>query len=187
MMPDLLPHFQTIGSSLYSRNMLSMHGGNLSMKAGDKVCVTRSGSRLGYLSDSDLILTGIDQDDENTRLASSELAIHRAIYRKTPFAAVVHAHPVYATVMSALTDKITPLDEGGVLFIPEVPVVGFNVKPGPGKFAAEISEALMTHAVVMVYRHGCFARGMTLEEAFVITELLEISCQMLYLERAVRS
>jgi L-fuculose-phosphate aldolase len=164
-----------------------MHGGNLSMKSGDKVCVTRSGSRLGFLAETDLVLTGIDKDDENTMLASSELAIHRAIYQNTPFGAVVHAHPLHATVMSGLLEKILPADEGGILFIPEVPVIGFNVKPGPGKFAAEISEALKTHAVVMVYRHGSFARGMTLEEAFVITELLEISCQMLYMERAIRS
>ena len=184
-MSDLLPHFQTVGSSLYSHNMLSMHGGNLSIKSGDKICITRSGCRLGYLSESDLVLTGIDKDDENTKLASSELAIHRAIYQKTPFAAVVHAHPIHATVMSSLTEKIVPADEGGLLFIPEVPVIGFNAKPGPGKFAAEISEALMTHAVVIVYRHGSFARGMTLDEAFVITELLEISCQMLYMEKTL--
>jgi L-fuculose-phosphate aldolase len=187
MMPDLSTHFQTVGSQIYSRYMVSMHGGNLSMKSGDKVCITRSGSRLGFLAESDLITTGIDKDDENTRLASSELAIHRAIYQKTLFGAVVHAHPLHATVMSGLSEKILPADEGGILFIPEVPVVGFNVKPGPGKFAAEIADALTTHAVVMVYRHGSFARGMTLEEAFVITELLEISCQMLYMEKAIRS
>jgi L-fuculose-phosphate aldolase len=186
MMQDLLPHFQSVGSNLYSRSMLSMHGGNLSMRSGDRVCITRSGSRLGYLKDTDLIETALDHDDENTKLASSELAIHRAIYQKAPFGAVVHAHPVHATVISSLGETIRPDDEGGILFIPEVPIVGFNIKPGPGKFAAEIAEALMTHAVVMVYRHGSFARGMSLEEAFVVTELLEISCQMLYMERCIR-
>ena len=184
-MSDFLPHFQTVGSNLYTHNMLSMHGGNLSVKSGDKICITHSGSRLGYLSESDLVLTCIDKEDENTKLASSELAIHRAIYQNTPFTAVVHAHPIHATVMSTLTEKIVPADEGGLLFIPEVPVIGFNVRPGPGKFAAEISQALMTHAVVVVYRHGSFARGMTLDEAFVITELLEISCRMLYMEKTL--
>lgn len=186
-MHDLLSHFKSVGSDLYSRYMLSMHGGNLSMKTGDNICITRSGSRLGYLTDTDLVLTGIDKDDENTRLASSELAIHRSIYQKTPFVAVVHAHPLHATVMSSLAEKIVPSDEGGILFIPEVPVIGFNVKPEPGKFAAEIADAMMTHAIVMVYRHGSFARGMTLEEAFAITELLEISCQLLYMEKNIRS
>lgn len=185
MSPDLLPHFQSVGSNLYSRDMISMHGGNLSMKEGDKICITRSGSRLGYLTQNDLVLTGLEKDDENTILASSELSIHRAVYQKTPFKAIVHAHPVHATVMSSLSEIIAPSDEGGLLFIPEIPVIGFNIKPGPGKFADEISDALKDHAAVVVYRHGSFARGMTLEEAFAITELLEISCRILYMEKAI--
>lgn len=185
-MHNLLPHFQSVGSNLYSRNMLSMHGGNLSMREGKQLCITRTGSSLGFLTDSDLVQTGIDKDDENTRLASSELPIHRAIYQQTSYAAIVHAHPLHATVISSLSENIVPLDEAGILFIPEIPVIGFNVKPAPGKFAGEIAAALKSHAVVMVYRHGSFARGKTLEEAFVMTELLEISCQMLYMERCIR-
>lgn len=155
------------------------------MREGSKLCITRTASRLGFITDSDLVLTGIDTDDGNTRLASSELAIHRAIYQQTPCNAIVHAHPLHATVMSSLSETIIPQDEGGILFIPEIPVIGFNVKPGPGKFAAEIAEALKNHAIVMVHQHGSFAHGKTLQEAFVITELLEISCQMLYMERCI--
>jgi ribulose-5-phosphate 4-epimerase/fuculose-1-phosphate aldolase len=46
---------------------------------------------------------------------------------------------------------------------------------------------LKTHAVVVVHRHGSFARGMTLEEAYVITELLEISCRTLCLVKNLKS
>jgi ribulose-5-phosphate 4-epimerase/fuculose-1-phosphate aldolase len=70
-----------------------------------------------------------------------------------------------------------PQDEAGTLFIPEVPVVGFGKEPVPGCFAQEIAEVLKTRAIVLVHRHGSFARGVTLEEAYVYTELLEISCR----------
>lgn len=176
---DLLPHFQTIGGDLYSRGMVSMHGGNLSVKRGETLAITRSGSRLGYLQESDLIETGIDKDDASTKFASSELAVHRAIYRKTLSTAIVHSHPVYAVIMSFLGDKVEMLDEAGKLFIPVVPVIGFGREPVPGGFADEIAEALKTNAVVLVHRHGSFARGMSLEEAYVMTELLEISCRTL--------
>jgi L-fuculose-phosphate aldolase len=178
---DLLPHFQTLGSDLYNRGMVSMHGGNLSVKQGKNVVITRSGSRLGYLAANDLISTGIDKDDENTRFASSELAVHRRIYQNTLFSAVVHSHPIHAVALSFLTDKIVPQDEAGRLFIPSVPVIGFGKEPAPGGFPEEIAEALKTNAIVVVHRHGSFARGMTLEEAYVITELLEISCHILCL------
>ncbi|MCX6004836.1 MAG: class II aldolase/adducin family protein [Chloroflexi bacterium] len=178
---DLLPGFQTVGGDLYSHGMVSMHGGNLSVRQDTNLCITRSGSRLGYLDQSDLIQTGINKDDPNTKLASSELAVHRAIYRKTPFAAVVHCHPIHAVVLSFLRDKIVPSDEAGKLFIPVVPVIGFGIEPVPGGFPQEIAEVLNSYPVVIVHGHGSFARGMTLAEAYAITELLEISCRILYL------
>jgi len=184
---SLLSHFQSVGSDLYSRGMVSVHGGNLSIRDEDSVVITRSGSRLGYLSDSDLIRTGLEKDDENTRLASTELQVHRAIYRQGLFKAVVHSHPIHATALSFVRHIIHTEDEGGRLFIPEVPVIGFGKEPQPGGAADEIAEALKTHAVVMVHRHGSFARGMTLEEAYVITELLEISCRILCLVKDLKT
>jgi L-fuculose-phosphate aldolase len=186
MIDKLLPHFQAVGCNLYSRGMISMHGGNLSIKKGENLVISRSGSKLGYLQETDLVETGIDKDDTATKLASSELAVHRAIFQKTLFSAVVHAHPTHAIALSFLSDKITPADEGGKLFIPVVPVIGFGKEPVPGGFAPEIAEALKDHAVVLVHRHGSFARGMTLEEAYVITELLEESCRILYMLKSLK-
>ncbi len=180
---DVLRSFQAVGADLYTRGMVSMHGGNLSLKQENALLITRSGSRLGYLGEQDLVATGIDRDDENTRSASSELGVHRSIYKSTLFSAVVHAHPVHATALSFLADRITPQDEAGGLFIPSVPVIGFGKEPVPGGFAQEIADALKQNAVVLVHRHGSFARGMTLEEAYVMTELLEISCRILCLVR----
>ncbi len=187
MTSDLLPHFQSVGSDLYRRGMVSVHGGNLSVRDQDSVIITRSGSRLGYLSESDLIRTGLENDDENTRLASTELQVHRAIYRQGLFKAIVHSHPIHATALSFVRHVIHTEDEGGKLFIPEVPVIGFGLEPKPGGAAEEIAEALKTHAVVLVHRHGSFARGMTLEEAYVITELLEISCSILCLVKNLKT
>lgn len=183
---DLLPQFQTVGSDLYTRGMVSVHGGNISLRQEDKLVITRSGSRLGYLQQSDLIETGIATDDENTRLASTEIGVHRAIYKKTLFKAVVHSHPIHAVALSFTGDRVLPQDEGGKLFIPAVPVIGYGREPMPGGFAEEIAEALQTHGAVVVHKHGCFARGMTLAEAYVITELLEISSRILCLTQGLK-
>jgi L-fuculose-phosphate aldolase len=174
-----LPLFQTVGDRLYSQGMISMHGGNLSTRQGENVTITRRGSRLGYLLENDLVTTGIQKEDENTPSASSELLVHRAIYQQTPFTAIVHAHPVHAIALSFLSGMVEPQDEAGKIFIPSVPVVGFGREPQPGAFAQEIAQALLAHPVILVHKHGSFARGMTLEEGFVMTELLEISCRIL--------
>ncbi len=183
---ELLNHFQSVGADLYTSGVVSMHGGNLSIRQEDNLVITRSGSRLGYLTGPDLVETGVNKDDANTHLASTEIGVHRAIYQQSLFKAVVHSHPVHAVALSFLDDEINPQDEGGKLFIPEVPVIGFGKEPAPGGFAREVAEALKTHAVVIVHRHGSFARGMTLEEAYVITELLEISCRILYIVRNMK-
>jgi L-fuculose-phosphate aldolase len=185
-MNGLLSTFQSVGSLLYGSGMVSMHGGNLSVRQGEKVVITRSGSRLGFLAQDDLVETGLSQDDENTGKASSELAVHRAIYRQTPFKAIVHCHPVYAVALSFVRHIIHTEDEAGKLFIPQVPVVGMGREPVPGGYADEIAEALKTNAAAMVHRHGSFARGMTLDEAFVMTELLEISCRTIYLVKNLK-
>ncbi len=109
---DMLPHFKTVGNDLYTRGMVSVHGGNLSLKQGTNLCITRSGSRLGYLEEPDMIVTGVDKDDENTRKASSELGVHRAIYNKTLSTAIVHSHPIHATALSFRSDKIFPSGRG---------------------------------------------------------------------------
>lgn len=186
-MDELLTRFQAVGSDLYSRTMVSVHGGNLSVRQGEKVIITRSGSRLGYLTETDLVETGVSLDDANTRLASSELAVHRAIYRQTPFLAILHCHPVHSVSLSFVRHTIHPEDEAGKIFIPEVPVIGFGREPSPGGFADEIADALKTHAVIIVHRHGSFARGMTLEECYVITELLEISSRVLCLVKNLKT
>jgi L-fuculose-phosphate aldolase len=184
---SLLSRFQTVGSDLYQRGIVSMHGGNLSIRQDQNLVITRSGSRLGYLTEPDMIKTGVSKDDENTSKASSELCVHRAIYQNNPFKAIVHSHPIHATAMSFMGDMVLPEDEQGKLFIPRVPVVGFGREPVPGGFADEIAEALKTNAIVLVHRHGSFARGMSIEEAYVYTEILEISCRILYMVRNMQS
>lgn len=178
---DLLPSFQTVGCDLYRGRMVSVHGGNLSVKLGNNLCITRRGSRLGCLALSDLVETGVDKDDVNTTLASSELAVHRAIYRQTEASAVIHAHPTYTVVLSFAAEKIKPLDIEGRLLLKEIPVVGFGQEPMPGEYAPEISQALKQFPIAVVYGHGSFARGAALSEAYTITAMLEESCCILYM------
>ena len=183
---DLLPSFQTVGCDLYNHGLVSMHGGNLSVKLGTNLCITRTGSRLGYLDTSDLVETGIDRDDASTALASSELAVHRAIYQQTDALAIVHTHPTHAVVMSFATEKIIPLDIEGRLLLREVPVIGYGQEPVPGEYAREIAQALSRYPVAVVYNHGSFARGTTLAEAYVITTTLEESCRIIYKTRNLK-
>ena len=89
----ILSQFQTVGRDLFTKGLVSSHSGNLSIRLGERLIITRRGSRLNCLEENDLIETGLNKNDRNTPLASVELPVHRAIYRETAALAIVHAHP----------------------------------------------------------------------------------------------
>lgn len=182
----ILAQFQTVGHDLFTKGLVSSHSGNLSIRLGERIIITRRNSRLGCLEENDLIETGISKNDRNTPLASVELAVHRAIYRETTALAVVHAHPPHAVALSLTETEIVPTDTEGQTIVGRVPVLGWNMKVEPGGLADIIAQALKKHRIVMVHGHGTFAIGQLLEEAHNCTTTLEESCQVICLLKSLQ-
>ena len=136
----LTSQFQAVGRDLCARGLVSSHGGNLSVKIGDNLLITHRGSMLGCLKERDLVETGISKNDRATPLASTELAVHRAIYQETSASAIVHAHPVYAVALSFAEREIIPCDLEGVCVLVKVPVLGWDSMAKPGELANEIKK-----------------------------------------------
>jgi len=182
----ILTQFQTVGQDLCSRGLVSSHSGNLSIRMGDRIIITHRSSMLGCLREHDLIETGINKNDRWTPLASTELAVHRAIYQQTPALAVVHAHPSYAIALSLTEAEIMPNDAEGLSILGRVPVLGWHMEIRLGGMADIIAQALKQHRIVMVHGHGSFAIGQLLEEAHNYTTTLEKSCQVICLLKSLR-
>ena len=182
----LISQFQAVGRDLCARGLVSSHSGNLSIKVGERLFITHRGSMLGCLEEQDLVETGLNKNDQYTPLASTELAVHRSIYKQTSASAIVHAHPAYAVALSFSEQEIVPCDVEGNQLIPKVPVIGWEGMLLPGELAQAIAEALEEHKIVLVRAHGSFAVGQLLEEAYHYTTALEESCRLLYLLRTLR-
>lgn len=182
----LLSQFQTIGHDLFARGLVSSSSGNLSIKLGERIIITRRGSRLDCLEEHDLIETGLSKNDRSTPLASTELAVHRAIYRETPALAIVHAHPPHCVALSLVETEIIPNDSGGLSMVGQVPVLGWHMKVRPGGLAEIIAQALKQHRIIMVHSHGSFAIGQLLEEAYKYTATLEESCRVVCLLKSLQ-
>jgi L-fuculose-phosphate aldolase len=182
----LLGQFQTVGRDLFNRGLVASHSGNLSIRLGDRLCITHRGSMLGNLQAQDLVETGVSKNDRATPFASSELCVHRMIYQKTTASAIVHAHPPYSVALSFGLPEIVPCDTEGRQLTPSVPVIACSMDTlKPGGLAEEISEALKQSRVVLVRGHGTFAVGQLMEEAYHYTTSLEESCRILYLLKAM--
>jgi L-fuculose-phosphate aldolase len=183
----IIDRFQSVGRDLFATGLVSSNTGNLSVRMGDRLIITRRGCNLGGIQEHDLIETGTFHNDRNTPLASVELAVHRAIYRETPAAAIVHAHPSYAVALSLTDTVITPLGSEALTLLENVPVVGWNMEVKPGGLADVIAAALKEHRIVMIHGHGSFAIGQLLEEAHNFTTMLEESCRVICLLRSLQA
>ena len=177
--------FQTVGRDLFARGLVSSNSGNLSIRLGDQVIITRRDCMLNSLSENDLIETGVSKNTRTTPLASTDLAIHRAIYRETQALAVVHAHPPHAVALSINDREIMPGVEDFPLIGP-APVVGWSEELEKECLADIVARALQQHHITMVHNHGSFAIGQWLEEAYNLTTALEHSSQVLCLTRSLQ-
>ena len=181
----ILSQFQTVGHDLFTRGLVSSHSGNLSIRLGDRLIITRRGCQLGCLEEHDLIETGINKNDRFTPLASTELPVHRAIYQTTPALAIVHAHPPHTVALSLTETEIVPNCAEGLATVGRVPVIGWHMEVKPGGLADIIAQALTQHRIVTVHSHGSFAIGQLLDEAWNYTTALEESCQVICLLKSL--
>jgi len=177
--------FQEIGRDLYVADLVSSHGGNMSVRLGDRLVIKRRGAMLGRLKEGDLVETGLEKPDSGIALASTELVVHRAIYVATPALAVVHAHPRTAIALSLSREEIVPIDNEGSYLLHRVPVVTAEFASGSAELVEKLPRVLQEYKIVMLRGHGCFSIGQTLEEAFQWVSCLEESCQIILAAKAI--
>jgi len=170
--------FREIGEDLYTAQMISSHGGNLSIRLGDRLIIKRRGAMLGRLKPQDLIETRLDKNDSGVVLASTELIVHRAIYLNTPALAICHCHPRTAVAFSFSRDELVPIDNEASYLLKKIPVVTEEFASGTPQMAKKVAEALRNYKIIMLRGHGSFAIGSTLDEAFHWSSTLEESAQM---------
>ncbi|OPX83862.1 MAG: L-fuculose phosphate aldolase [Pelotomaculum sp. PtaB.Bin104] len=182
----MLEEFQKFGRDLFLAGLNSSHSGNLSVRFGDRILITRRGAMLGHLGEGDLVETGLVKNDSHIILASTEIRVHRAIYKNTAALAIVHAHPVHAIALSLIEDEIIPVDSEGSYLLHKIPVLSAEHTIGSQELEQKLPLLLTEYKIVMVRGHGSFAVGSVLEEAYQWTSSLENICRIIYLTRTIR-
>jgi len=182
-----LNQFQNVGRALFNRGLVSSSSGNLSIRMGDHLIITRRGSNLGDLQEKDLVETGINKNDRATPMASVELGVHRAIYQHTQARAVVHAHPTHVTALSMSEKEIASEHLEDFCALGRVPVLGWDMEVKPGGLSDVISESLQLHQIIVVRGHGSFAVGQLLDEAYNCTTGLEEACEIICILKSMQA
>jgi L-fuculose-phosphate aldolase len=180
---NILETFQWVGRDLYQLGLITSHAGNMSLRRGARVWITRTGSMLGHLRSEDLVETALSPREAPHPKASMELPVHLAIYRATAAQAILHAHPPSAVALSLIDEVIVPADSEGGHILGKVPVITAAKVIASREVAERASSLLGEHRAVLVKGHGSFSVGRTLEEALGITTTLEASARILLLAK----
>ncbi len=167
------------GRLLFERRLISGWGGNLSSRLGrDELLITGQHAPLGFLAPKDLVRIRADGTAiKKHQQPSSETPMHLAVYAGTDAQAIVHVHPPMVLAFSLSHSSFVPVSFEEKYTIGEVPIVPQDT-PTVTK-PERVVEELKYHPVVIVKGHGTVAIGKNIQEAFLITDLLEeaVHCQ----------
>jgi L-fuculose-phosphate aldolase len=183
-MEDLKRAMIQWGARLFERRLVCGWGGNLSCRVGkEQILITGSHAPLGFLSPEDFVL--VDRDGKPLKTGeqpSSETTLHLAVYRGTDAQAVIHAHPPQILVFSLSHESFTPLSFEEKYTLGRVAIVSQDT-PTVTQPEGVIAE-LRLRPIVILRGHGTVAAGKDLQEAFLLTDLLEeaVHCQLLRTE-----
>jgi L-fuculose-phosphate aldolase len=174
---------------LWERGLIAGPDGNVSVRLdAERLLVTPSGASKCDVAPDDLLEVALH--DGSVRAgqgrASSELAMHLAIYRARPdVGAVVHAHPPTATGFAVagetLPDGVLPeliCQLGAVALVP-------YFTPGTPAAADALAPYLVDHDAFLLANHGATTVAPTLEAAHQRMESLEHAARILFTARLI--
>lgn len=181
MSKEIIDQIIFTGRVLHELGLVSSHGGNLSVRDGDYLYITKTGRMAGFLKSDDIVMVPVERETELDREASIELVVHRQIYLENPHVnAIVHAHPVFATTIGYFIERFDPIDIEGQLFINTVPVVVVDRPSASKELAEALAKVFKNHNTAIVRSHGSFSVGRTINEALKYTSTLENSAHIYY-------
>lgn len=169
----ILSNFRSAGNHLLVLGLNTSHSGNLSVREGDVIYITRTGAMLDNLGEEDIIELNVSKVQHPE--ASLEYPVHREIYLSTPAGAVIHCHPPYAIALSFRNTEILPADLEGRHHLDRIPVVEHG-----GHMHEKVSRMFeQGNRVVLIRGHGAFSAGQTVEEALHYASALEMSAKII--------
>lgn len=159
--------------------------GNVSLRIGDRVLVSPSGTSLARTTPGSFVEMKLDGTILSLGVGdlppSKEATFHLALYQARPAAqAVVHLHSVPATTMSVLLAEHSLLPErtlyhpmrlGRVAIVPAF-------APGSAELAQAIAALAPDHHALLLARHGSVVAGTSLPHAAELAEELDAACQV---------
>ncbi len=157
--------------------------GNISVRVPEGILLTPSRVDYHAMRPSDLVV--IDKEGavlHGNRTPTSEKEVHRRILNLRPdVGAVIHAHTENAMAVSTLNIEEVPclVEEMSQLLGGAIPLTRSYVPAGQhGALGEAAAGAVGERNAVILRNHGPVCCGRTLEEAFLVVQVVEKACAL---------
>lgn len=178
---DLAAELVRFYGLLRAHGINDSNSGNGSVRDGGRMLITPRGACADTLTPEGIVACDLERPCDG---ASSDQALHRAVYAARPQArAVLHGHGAHVVALSLDGADLEPVDLEGQLYFPRVPVIDIPYDEYFERSPRAVAGALATHRIAVVRGHGMYAWGHDLEEAYKWLCSLDLSARILYLAR----
>ena len=181
-----LEELVAIARSMFNRGYSFGTAGNISIRSGETVYATPTGSSFGTLTADALAACDLEGKPLNPQRPTKELPFHLAAYRaRTEARAVVHLHSTYATALASIqgldeSNALPPITAYFAMRVPSLPCVPY-LPPGDVGLATEVERLAKNTPAMLMRNHGSIAIGKSLVEAAALAEELEETARLYFL------
>lgn len=171
---------------IYERGLSHGSTGNVSVRVGERILVTGTGTALASVTEDELSLLDLEGVHLDGPAPSKEAFLHVAMLRARPEShAVVHTHSTHAAAVSALNglddeSALPPLTSYFVMKVGRLPLLPFFA-PGASGYGPVAEAAARTSAALLLRNHGPIAAGRTLRDALESCEEIEETARIFLL------
>lgn len=176
-------HVASVMRRLYRQGLTTCSGGNVSLRMGDVILITPSGTDKGEISAAEIGAVTMEGESllPGVKL-SMETAMHLEVYKNRPDVhGIVHAHPVTASAFAAFGGDINTKLTAETWVNLGVPVKAPYALMGTDALASAVGEAATRGDAIIMENHGVLTVGETLFKAFDRMEVLEAAAKMTWI------
>lgn len=174
---------------LYNHGLTTTSGGNISLRLDEEnILITASGTDKGRMKWKEVGIVNIFGENLTAHLKPSiETEMHLAIYKKKKeVRAIIHAHPVFASIFTAIKSKIlTNLTAEARSILGDPLFVKYAVM-GSTALAEIVAENISNSDILLLENHGILTTGTDLLQAFDKIEVLENAAKMTLITKLTR-
>lgn len=171
------------GRALVDAGLSPGTSGNVSMRDGDRLLMSGTGTRLGALTPDDIAILTLDGAVVGGARPSKEVPLHVAMYARNPeHRAVVHVHSPSTVAVSCLEpwaphSAVPPLTPYSLMRVGQVPLLDF-VPPGDPAMGDLITDCPFPFRAALLANHGAVVSGTDAATAVDSTVELEEACRI---------